>query len=51
MDAGAIAVSRAGKRNSTSPMSSSVEHTGMAAPSRPMNMGDDRNQFFLYRSG
>ncbi|KAH2165451.1 hypothetical protein KXV55_006213 [Aspergillus fumigatus] len=46
MDAGAIAVSRAGKRNSTSPMSSSVEHTGMAAPSRPMNMGDDRNQLF-----
>ncbi|EDP47809.1 conserved hypothetical protein [Aspergillus fumigatus A1163] len=32
--------------NSTSPMSSSVEHTGMAAPSRPMNMGEDRNQLF-----
>jgi hypothetical protein len=27
-------------------MSSSVKHTGMAAPSRPMNMGDDRNQLF-----
>ncbi|KAH3464764.1 hypothetical protein KXV78_009353 [Aspergillus fumigatus] len=32
--------------NSTSLMSSSVEHMGMAAPSRPMNMGDDRNQLF-----
>jgi hypothetical protein len=30
--------------NSTSLMSSSVEHMGMAAPSRLMNMGDDRNQ-------
>jgi hypothetical protein len=29
--------------NSTSLMLSSVEHMGMAAPSRPMNMGDDRN--------
>ncbi|KAF4152687.1 hypothetical protein CNMCM6069_001789 [Aspergillus lentulus] len=32
--------------NSTNLMSSSVEHMGMAAPSRPMNMGDDRNQLF-----
>ncbi|GFF98645.1 hypothetical protein IFM53868_09894 [Aspergillus udagawae] len=32
--------------NSTSLMSSSVEHTGMAAPSHPMNMGDDRNKLF-----
>jgi hypothetical protein len=32
--------------NSTSLMSSSDEHMGMAAPSRPMNMGDDRNQVF-----
>jgi hypothetical protein len=32
--------------NSTSLMSSSVEHMGMAAPSRPMNMGDDRHQLF-----
>lgn len=32
--------------NSTSLMSSSVEHTGMAAPSHPMNVGDDRNQLF-----
>jgi hypothetical protein len=32
--------------NSTSLMSSSVEHTSMAAPSRPMNMGDDRKQLF-----
>ncbi|KAH1912482.1 hypothetical protein KXW47_007892, partial [Aspergillus fumigatus] len=34
------------KMNSTSLMSSSVEHTGMAAPSHPMNVGDDRNQLF-----
>jgi hypothetical protein len=27
-------------------MLSSVEHMGMAAPSRLMNMGDDRNQLF-----
>ncbi|KAF4218227.1 hypothetical protein CNMCM6805_000651 [Aspergillus fumigatiaffinis] len=32
--------------NSTSPMSSSVEYTGMAAPSCLMNIGDDRNQLF-----
>jgi hypothetical protein len=32
--------------NSTSLMSISVEHTGMAAPSHPMNIGDDRNQLF-----
>ncbi|KAF4221633.1 hypothetical protein CNMCM6457_001784 [Aspergillus fumigatiaffinis] len=32
--------------NSTSPMSSSVEYTGMAAPSRLMNIGDGRNQLF-----
>jgi hypothetical protein len=32
--------------NSTSLMSSSVEYTGMAAPSRLMNIGDDRNQLF-----
>ncbi|EAL91127.1 DUF2841 domain-containing protein [Aspergillus fumigatus Af293] len=34
------------EKNSTSPMSNSAEHTGMAAPSRPMNMGGDRNQLF-----
>ncbi|GIJ92734.1 hypothetical protein Asppvi_002012 [Aspergillus pseudoviridinutans] len=32
--------------NSTSLGSSSVKHTGMAAPSCPINMGDDRNQLF-----
>ncbi|KAH1892749.1 hypothetical protein V6Z77_008279 [Aspergillus fumigatus] len=32
--------------NSTNLMSSSVELTGMAAPSHPKNMGDDRNQLF-----
>jgi hypothetical protein len=32
--------------NSTSLMSGSDEHMGMAAPSHPMNMGDDRNQVF-----
>jgi hypothetical protein len=34
------------KMNSTSLMSSSVEHTGMAAPSHPINIGDDRNRLF-----
>jgi hypothetical protein len=34
------------KMNSTSPMSSSVEYTGMAAPSCLINIGDDRNQLF-----
>ncbi|KAH2461412.1 hypothetical protein KXV71_005361 [Aspergillus fumigatus] len=34
------------EKNSTSPVSNSVEHTGMAAPSCLMNMGDDRNQLF-----
>jgi hypothetical protein len=34
------------EKDSTSPMSNSVEHTGMVAPSRPMNMGDDRNRLF-----
>jgi hypothetical protein len=32
--------------NSTSLMSSSVEHMGMTAPSRRVNIGDDRNQLF-----
>lgn len=32
--------------NTTSMMSSPVEHMSMAGPSRPMNMGDDRNQLF-----
>jgi hypothetical protein len=32
--------------NSTSLMLILVEHMGMAALSRPMNIGDDRNQLF-----
>jgi hypothetical protein len=31
------------KMNLTSPMSSLVEYTGMAAPSHLINIGDDRN--------
>ncbi|KAH1452265.1 hypothetical protein KXW57_003988 [Aspergillus fumigatus] len=34
--------------NSIRLMSSSVERAGMAATSRPMNMGDDRNQLFPF---